>query len=86
MTKRRPVRINVELPELTAAQADFLWNFLEDIASALWDAYEADILDLQDAFSREAQDDSTADEYEAHLEKLAAPCDPVSDPESDPVL
>ena len=86
MTKRRPIRINVELPDLTAAQADFLCNFLEDTASALWDAYETDILDLQVAFSREAHDDSTADEYEAHLAKLAAPCDPVSDPESDPVI
>ena len=85
MTRRRPVRINVELPDLTAAQADFLWNLLEDITSALWDAYENDIIDLQDAFSCDSHDDSTADEYEAHPEKLAAPCDPVSDPESDSI-
>ena len=86
MTNRRPVRINVELPDLTASQADFLWNFLEDIASALWDAYEDDILDLQDVFSREAQDDSAPDEYEAHLEAISARRDPVSDPDPDPVL
>ena len=86
MTKRRPIRINVELPELTAAQADFLWNFLEDVASALWEAYEADILDLEEAFSREAHDDSAVDEYEAHLEKISASCDPVTDPDPDPML
>ena len=78
---RRPVRVNVQLPELTPAQAGALWHVLEDLASALWDAYESDILELEDYLSPafEPHDDSTADEYEAHLGKSSTPPDLVGD-------
>lgn len=46
MNKRRPIRINVELPELTAVQAELLAEFLEDLANDVWKAYEDDLFDL----------------------------------------
>ena len=83
---RRPVHIHVRLPELTPQQADSLWNFLEDLASQLWEAYEDEILEMEDSFSTQIHDDSTADEYEAYLEKRSAPPDLVSDPKPDTQL
>ena len=52
MTARRQIHIDLDLPELTPAQADCLWHFLEDLATNLWDAYECDLLDLEDRRSR----------------------------------
>ena len=83
---RRPVLISVRLPELTPVQADSLCNFLETLASQLWDAYEEDILQVEDSFSTTIQDDPPPhpdDEYEAYLEKRSAFPDPVSDPKLD---
>jgi hypothetical protein len=73
----------MELPELTPEQADFLWNFLEDLASDLWDAYENDIDQLEYAFSREAHGDQGDGEYEAHLKNISPPPDQVDDPDPD---
>ncbi len=33
MSPRRPLRIKLDLPELSPAQAESLWNFLDDLAS-----------------------------------------------------
>ena len=52
MTIHRRIRIHVDLPELSPAQADFLWNFLDDLASDLWDAYEHDLLEVENERSR----------------------------------
>ena len=80
---RPPVHVNLRLPELTPQQATSLWSFLEALAAQLWDAYEADILELEDSLSTEAHDDPTADEYEAYLDRRSALTEPVTDPESD---
>ncbi len=45
MSPRRPLRI--ELPELSPAQAESLWNFLDDLASDFWDSYGTDLLQLE---------------------------------------
>lgn len=75
MSARLPVRINLQLPELTPAQAEFLWNFLEDLASDLWDAYEQELLDLEAARFRlldldpeitETYDDPPDDDAPSH--------------------
>jgi hypothetical protein len=52
VTTRRHIRIDVDLPELSPAQADFLWNFLDDLASDLWDAYEPELLEIENQRSR----------------------------------
>ena len=80
---RRPVHIRARLPELTPEQADSLWNFLESLASQLWDAYEEEILQVEDSFSTGHKDDPPPDldaEYEAYLEKRNA-ADTTLDPE-----
>lgn len=85
MSNRRAVRIEVELPELTPAQADFLWNFLEDLATDIWDVYEPELLAFQDECSRpseEAENDMTADDCEGLFTNGPAP--PVNDDDSDP--
>jgi len=48
MSARPRVHINLELPELTPAQADSLWSFLENLASEIWNAYENEILEAQE--------------------------------------
>jgi len=83
----RHVHITVRLPELTPEQADSFWNFLESLASQLWDAYEEDILQVEDSFSTPIEYDPPPDrddEYEAYLEKRSTLSDPLSDPELDP--
>lgn len=57
MTTHRRIRIDIDLPELTPAQADFLWNFLEDLATELWDAYESELLEVENQPSRPLQPD-----------------------------
>jgi hypothetical protein len=78
---RRRVRINVELPEFTPAQADFLWTFLENLASDLWDAYEQDLLDLDDArFRLQHADPETTETYDDPPDDDdARTCHPVKD-------
>jgi hypothetical protein len=85
VTTRRPIHINVALPEITPAQADLLWNFLEDLAAQLWDAYEKDLLQIEDERSRPPDPESnwTAAECDDLLENGPLPPD-VSDEESDP--
>ncbi|MBI4870841.1 MAG: hypothetical protein HY814_04660 [Candidatus Riflebacteria bacterium] len=61
MSTRRPVRINAEMPELAPAQAHFLWNFLDDLAYQLWDAYEPELLRVQDDRSPPHPDSDCAD-------------------------
>ena len=79
MTRRRPIRINVQLPELTPVQAESLWNFLEDLTSELWDAYEPELLDLDaERLSARFDDDPAPDDQ---------PCasrNDLKDDESDP--
>jgi len=70
MTTRRRIRIDVELPELTPAQADFLWNFLDDLGSDLWDAYESELLEVEAERSRPP--DVHDDWIEADYEELPA--------------
>ena len=84
MSTRRRVRIEVELPDLTPTQAEFLWNLLDDLASELWDAYETDIIELENTFSREVHAGDADDEYEAHLENGSAFPHLVDDSEPDP--
>ena len=62
MTTRRRVHIDIALPELTPVQADLLWNFLEDLAMDLWDAYEPELLEVehQRSFIAEPDHDWTA--------------------------
>jgi hypothetical protein len=85
VTTRRPIRIDVDLPELTPAQADLLWNFLDDLGMQLWDAYEKDLLQIEDERSRlpDPETDWTAAECDDLLENGPLPPD-VSDGESDP--
>jgi hypothetical protein len=52
MSPRHPLRINLELPELTPVQAESLWSFLDDFISDLWDAYETDLLQLEEERAR----------------------------------
>lgn len=47
MTTRRPVHLDVDLPELSPSQASFLWDVLTDLTAALWDAYEADLVETE---------------------------------------
>jgi hypothetical protein len=47
VSARRRVRIDFDLPELTPAQADLLWNFLEELAMDLWEAYETELLEVE---------------------------------------
>ena len=81
MSIRRPVRINAQLPELTPAQATFLWNFLEDLACELWDAYQPELLQLDHGPSRPEPDSDWADADPDDLidDSSASPDDP--DPE-----
>jgi len=67
VTTRRRIRIDVELPELTPAQADFLWTFLDDLAADLWDAYEPELLDIENEHSRppKIDTDSTGGDWPA---------------------
>ncbi len=44
---RRILRINAPLPELSPVEAGLLWNFLENLSSQLWEAYEDELLDLE---------------------------------------
>ena len=60
MTARRRIRIDINLPELTPVQADFFWTFLEELAADLWDAYEPELLEIDNQRSR-------PDEYDADL-------------------
>ena len=85
MTTRRPIRINVDLPEVTPAQANLLWNFLDDLAMQLWDVYEKDLLQIDDERSRppDPQTNWTAAECDELLAYGPLPPD-VSDEESDP--
>ena len=62
MTSHRSVRINLNLPELTPSQVESLWNFLEDLASAVWNEYENELLDGQHApFSEDDDPDGYDD-------------------------
>ena len=79
MTTRRSVRIT--LPQLTPSQAESLWNFLEDLASAVWNEYENELLDCQHARYSEdidayGYDDTTRD-------NTSALPDPIARDESD---
>ena len=72
MPSHRNIRINLNMPELTPSQAESLWNFLEDLASALWEEYESELLDCQDQDAHVSEDscadghrDATADHYRA---------------------
>ena len=49
MTDHPPIRIHLQLPQLTPAQAHSLCNLLQELASQIWDAYETEILDFEDA-------------------------------------
>ena len=86
MSARRPIRIDLELPELTPAQADFLWTFLDDLASELWDAYESELLEVEEERSRppDFSNDWTADDDEDLFENGSAPHDLVNDQDPDP--
>ena len=53
--KRTPIRINLELPKLTAEQAYALWNFLDDLSSDLWDVYEDELVEHCDAPLRKSE-------------------------------
>ena len=79
MTTRRRVHIDLDLPELTPAQADLLWNFLENLAMDLWDAYEPELLEVEHHRSLEAapDHDSTAAECDDLFESSTRPvnCD-----------
>jgi len=86
MSARRPVRINLELPELTPAQAHVLWNFLEDLASNIWDAYETELLDTQDQLSRLpiSHNDSIHPDHEIGSDNYWPHQNPASDDGADP--
>jgi hypothetical protein len=75
VTTHRRIRIDVDLPELTPAQADFLWNFLEDLATELWDAYESELLEVENQRSRplEPEYDSTVADCDDLLQDDAPP-------------
>ncbi len=60
MTDRRRIHIDIDLPELTPVQADFFWTFLEELAADLWDAYEGELLEIDNQRSR-------PDEFDADL-------------------
>lgn len=76
MTARRHIHIDLDLPELTPAQADFLSNFLDDLAADLWDAYEQELLAVEEQRSR--QIGSHDDWSDADCDDLVA-SPPVSD-------
>lgn len=89
MTTRRRIRVDFDLPELTPAQADFLWTFLESLASDLWDGYERELLDVENERSRPPEvNDWIAEHYDCQWtaddhEDVPVPCD--ADLESCPV-
>lgn len=87
MTNRRRIRVDVDLPELTPSQADFLWNFLEDLAMDLWDAYERELLEIENERSCPPgleNDWTAAAQNDAFDNAAAAPRDAVNDKQSDP--
>lgn len=86
MTNRRRIRVDVDLPELTPAQADFLWNFLENLAMDLWEAYERELLEIENERSHPPglENDWTAAEQDDVFDNGAAPREAVNDKQSDP--
>jgi hypothetical protein len=83
VTTRRRIRIDVELPELTPAQADFLWNFLDGLAADLWDAYESEVLEVENQRSRPLEPDNDwPAEYDDLTEHTTLPH--VGSEENDP--
>lgn len=46
MTTRPAIHIDVQLPELSPTQADLLWNVINDLTNALWDAYADELLEV----------------------------------------
>jgi len=84
VTTRRRIRIDLELPELTPAQADFIWNFLDGLAADLWDAYQGELLDLEyeRSHSLEPANDWTAEEWDDLLEN--GPLLPAGSDDTDP--
>jgi hypothetical protein len=84
---RRPIRINAELPELTPTQVKSLWNFLDNLATELWDAYEPELLNLENEHSGRDEFDSERNTDEYHniqLEKDACPLHPWNNSETCP--
>lgn len=64
MSLRRPVRINFQMPELTPTVAHFLWNVCETLAFHIWEAYNTEILDIE----QEMDDNDPTFEDMAHLQ------------------
>lgn len=86
MSKQPPVHINVDLPELTPAQARFLWKFLDDLAADLWNAYEPQMLDEDDQPKPTSEEDTemTAEDWLDIFEQRQAPSvKKASDPNRD---
>ena len=85
MTDRRRVHVDLVLPELTPDQAELLWNFLENLATDLWEAYEPELLELETRRSPRPRDEPerewTADEYDHPIENITPP--PVASDDTD---
>ena len=83
MTKRRKIRIDFELPELTPEQVSMLCDFLDDLCSDLREAYDNEIFDIESAsFHALRSDDDSANEEPPSSPALPPPASP-SDDESD---
>ena len=86
MNNRRPIRINVELPELTAVQAEFLAEFLEDLANDVWMAYEDDLFDLEAERFGSTEGDSEPPDADCEDQPVnrAEPYDSIKDDDPNP--
>jgi len=82
VTLHRPIRIDLQLPELTPAQAHSLWNFLDDLASELWLAYEPELLAVEDEPSPQPEPDNDWTDTDDLVEDGSP--SPVSNDETDP--
>jgi hypothetical protein len=82
----RRLRIDLALPDLAPAQAEFLWSLFDQLVQEIWQAYELDILDALDAQLDDLEldhhfDDSTEiDDLAAALQARNAQRQPTRGP------
>lgn len=82
---RRVFRIQFDLPNLTPAQADLLWNLFDRLAERLWEAYETEILDSDSQlFGSASHEPSDEDVGESPVTPSAPPGAALNDaPDTD---